>query len=68
MSDLETALLATLQAIVRLHSENHDYLNACDCTDAQAFRQGKITLASHGIDFDTETFQSTHSTSSPTVV
>jgi hypothetical protein len=54
MSDLETALIATMQAIVRLHSVDHDYLTNCDCTDAQAFRQGKLALASHGIDFDTK--------------
>ncbi len=54
MSDLETALIATMQAIVRLHSADHDYLNECDCADAQAFREGEITLARHGIDFATE--------------
>jgi len=52
MSDLETALIATMQAIVRLHSVDHDYLTECDCADARAFRQDKLALASHGIDFD----------------
>lgn len=57
MSDLETALIATMQAIVRLHSVDHDYLTDCDCKDAQAFQQGKNVLASHSIDFDAETSQ-----------
>jgi len=52
MSDLETALIATQQAILRLHSVDHDYLTDCDCGDARAFRQGKLALASHRIDFD----------------
>jgi hypothetical protein len=57
MNDLETALIATMEAIVRLHSVDHEYLSGCDCSDAQAFQQGKLVLASHGIDFDTETTQ-----------
>ena len=57
MSDLETALIATMQAIVRLHSLDHDYLTGCDCADARAFKQGKLALASHGIDFDQEVSQ-----------
>jgi hypothetical protein len=46
-----------MEAIVRLHSVDHEYLSGCDCSDAQAFQQGKLVLASHGIDFDTETTQ-----------
>jgi hypothetical protein len=57
MSDLETALIATMQAIVRLHSVDHDYFTDCDCKDAQAFQQGKNVLAFHSIDFDAETSQ-----------
>ncbi len=53
MNDLETALIATMESLVRLHSEEHDYLNECDCIDAQAFRQGEATLARHGINYAT---------------
>lgn len=55
MNELETALIATLETILRLHTVDHEYLSACDCSDAQAFQQGKLVLASHGIDFETET-------------
>lgn len=51
MNDLETALIATMEAIVRLHSADHEYLNDCDCSDAQAFRQGDATLRRHGITY-----------------
>lgn len=57
MSDLESALIAAMQALVRLHSVDHDYLTDCDCADARAFKQGKLALASHGIDFDKEVSQ-----------
>jgi hypothetical protein len=43
-----------MQAIARLHSVDHDYLTDSNSPDARAFRQGKLVLASHGIDFDKE--------------
>ena len=55
MSDLETALIA--QAIVRLHSMDHGYQTDCYCADARAFKQRKLALASHGIDFDKQVSQ-----------
>jgi len=42
MSDLETALITTMRQSFAFHSVVHDYLTGCDCTDAQAFRQGKL--------------------------
>lgn len=53
MNDLQTALIATMEALVRLHSADHEYLNGCDCIDAQAFRQADATLQRHGIDYAT---------------
>jgi len=55
MNELETALISTMEAIVRLHTVDHEYLSACDCSDAQAFQQENSSFASHGIDFETET-------------
>lgn len=52
MSELQSALVATMEALVRLHDENHQYLNACTCVDAAAFRQAKAALKDSGVDFE----------------
>lgn len=52
MNELQLALVATMEAIVRLHDEDHQYLNACTCEDAVAFRQAKVALKNSGVDFE----------------
>lgn len=53
MSELQSALVAAMEALVRLHDDaDHDYLNECDCEDAAAFRQANVALRNSGIDFE----------------